>query len=285
MFLLFFVLFREVRVRLYISAASAPPSGQAAGVPLAPPMEEFECDFSQFDVDGGTLACMPTSLCCARLFLDHTPNREDLHRVIRAGALLQKQWADRECPASGTPAAPTGGMQCWKDTVRMFPALVSHDVEAFFEGNGFVGATKPDDSKVTVLLSDVLDAADAHAQRRCAGVLTACNGSYCFATDGDFYYFFDPHGNGVRPNAGATMRRCPDRATFVDYLFRDLIPTAEGAEFHAVLLARRDPQTAPPDPVRTTGTCASAETMRRDTLRDTHVNTAASRVPDSASFG
>ena len=148
-------------------------------------MDEVEAAFTQFDLPSGSLSCMPSSLCFARLFLDHPLDRSDMHRVLRAGAMLQSQWVEEK-------DASVPQIQCWMDTTRVFPPLVK-GVVACFECNGFLSspdaAEKEDDGETlppgTAKFDTLLDELESGGSAmRTAGVITVRDSSYGLAHDG-----------------------------------------------------------------------------------------------------
>ncbi len=213
-------------------------------------MEELAAtgDINQYDVPNGRLSCTASAVCCARLFLDRDGalTRDDLHRVVRAGAHLYRKWWD-------------GGnrrqaLQCWADVVRTFPDL-GVGWRNVFEANGAV-PTAPTATAAPppapplppghATFDDAVASLSAGASPR-AGILTARGGSYGVMFAAPHWYVFDSHGTAGAGRAArpATLRRTADETAFRAYLLRDLMPHARGAEFQLALFER---SAVPPRP-------------------------------------
>ena len=200
-------------------------------------MDELVADANQFDVPDGRLSCTAASVCCARLLLDKgatSLTKDDLNRLLRAGARLSRQWHD-----AGGATAAASSLQCWTDVVRVFPALLD-GYRATYETNGFFDASAvPPSDEYTgyVAFATALDALAAHSPQ--AGVLTAQRGSYAVAYDAPFWYVFDPHGTHHTSHAHhpqpATLRRTRDRALFHRYVACHVVDARPSTEFQVVL--------------------------------------------------
>ena len=108
-------------------------------------VSEMVCSRSQFDIPHGSLSCMATSMCCARLFLEQPLECADLERILEAGAKVYHQWSQEN---------NTEEMQCWTDVVKAFPPYLKN-IRTVYEGNGFFGDTK--NSEYTVLYKSIFD--------------------------------------------------------------------------------------------------------------------------------
>jgi len=113
-------------------------------------MDELACDKTQFDFEHGATSCMAASMCCARLFLEKDLRREDILRVLNAGATLYGRWAS-------SAEGENNGLQCWTDVVNTYPRFLQR-AKVVYEGNGFFGATHRDENASTILFDDMLDA-------------------------------------------------------------------------------------------------------------------------------
>ena len=185
-------------------------------------MEELRCDFNQFEVPGGDVACTAIAMCYTRLVLEgHAIDKAALHRAMRAGAFAYRVWG-------ATPEEPPrarGLLQCWADVRRTLPDLFV-GLEPVFESNGFFGrAAAPAFPQYTTFADAMLALRAAAPEEARAGVLTSGGGSYGLAHDGAYWYLFDSHAVG-----GAVMRRAFGRVALARYIVTELLPGASRRE-------------------------------------------------------
>jgi hypothetical protein len=204
-------------------------------------MEELRCDFNQFDVPGGDVACTAIAMCYTRLVLEgHRIDKAALHRAMRAGAFAYRVWG-------ATPEEPPrarGLLQCWADVRRSLPDLFV-GLEPVFESNGFFGRAAAPAFPQYTTFADAMLALRATAPEGAAraGVLTSGGGSYGLAHDGAYWYLFDSHAVG-----GGVMRRAFGRVALARYIVTELLPGASGREqeFQVAWFAARPPPTQSP---------------------------------------
>jgi hypothetical protein len=206
-------------------------------------MDELVCDVNQYDVPHGDLSCNAASLCCARLLLEKGGTgitKDDLYLALQAGGTLYSRWHQRD---------PVASLTCWRDVVRLYPALFE-GYNVAFETNGFLPGHAPLPSDAAsfgyATFDAALDAVGIGEEKggNRVGVLTSKQGSYTIGFERPYWYVFDPHGT---PNAThahhaspATLRRTQDREAFKNYLTREVLGAATGGEFHLVLFGPHD---------------------------------------------
>lgn len=156
-------------------------------------MEEIVCERSQFDIPHGSLSCTAAAVTCARLSLDKVLDRDDLLRVLQAGAKLYYSWR-----SSGTNFQ----LQHWRNVTDTFPAIL----EGCSVCGEYSGKIHVDDD-----ISCSLRSALRKLEPNTSGVITSDNGSYALCHRDGMFYVFDPHGVG----AGATYRRTKDPTLFL----------------------------------------------------------------------
>ena len=180
-------------------------------------MDEIVIEFNQFEVENGSNCCMAASMCFARLFLDQDIHRQDLERIIHAGAALYGRWLEKR---------DTYHQQYWTCVTRDFPAFLSN-ISCSFETNGFF------DSNGTECTSsfDAVMCQLASGGVRRGGVLTCEHSSYSICFDGNYYYLFDPHG---QRGGGAYMRRTKDVEIMKSFITSELV-LSHRSQFSCVL--------------------------------------------------
>ena len=179
------------------------------------------CDYSQFQIDHGSNACMATAMCCCRLFLEQDLHKEDLHRVLHAGAILYDKWRQQHKDDPHT-------QQYWTCVTKSFPKLLRR-MSPVFESNGFFN--KHVDGGCT--FDRVINELSSGTSRR-SGVLTSDGSSYALCYDGDFYYIFNSHGGEPPHEDEAVFRRTRDRNVFQAYVANEVVANSS-AQFSCVL--------------------------------------------------
>lgn len=188
-------------------------------------MDEMTCDYSQFQIANGSNSCMATSMCCCRLFLEQDLQKEDLHRVLQAGAILYGQWRQNSANRD------VHVQQYWTCVTKSFPNLL-RGVSPVFESNGFFDRAVEGGCTFDRVLAEL----SAGTGRR-SGVLTSDGGSYALCYNAPFYYIFNSHGGNPPNDDVAIFRRTRDRTLFRDYVVSDAVGNGT-AQFSVVLFDR-----------------------------------------------
>ena len=199
-------------------------------------METIEASFSQFDFAHGSASCTSASVLFARYALEKVPTVADLDKLLRAAALLWKNWKDR-CPS---PYA----FQTWKNVVDCFPGIFAN-VDILHESNGFIGEEVTEEGRRDYLMASVGDCVGRMQESEsCAAVLTSSGSSYALVHRDGLFYFFDSHGSS-RTGGRAYVLRIHSAEDLLTFVHSNFCPR----EFSCLIIRKKQSACTPDTPV------------------------------------
>ena len=185
-------------------------------------METLEASRSQFDLVHGATSCTSTSCLFARTMLERSPCKEDLNKILEAGAVIWKKWKTTY-PSNRTH-------QTWVDVQKTYPGIFE-GVDIYYETNGYVGSTQENQDFLLATIDTCVEKLTADDEPRSA-IFTTNESSYGLNHQNTQFYLFDSHGS-TRTNGNAYVLRlhsADDVKTFLSSNFQ------EHAEFSLVVL-------------------------------------------------